>query len=83
MGFKSLKVGGEVANQPIEAKGEIIQMWSGGPLRQVSDKRESASWCMGSTGRYLGNYVCQNCRKPVVGVYMTEAGWICGGCKKG
>jgi hypothetical protein len=38
------------------------RMWPGGPLRQFSETRGSASWTPYDTGGYVGCYVCDTCR---------------------
>jgi hypothetical protein len=67
----------------------VRRMWDGGPLRQFSETQASGHYIRYS-GRFLtgfaGAYVCDRCRRPCGGVYLTylsETGqeWLCGGCK--
>jgi hypothetical protein len=66
------------------------QMWEGGPLRQFSDTQRGGHYIAYSSAiltGYAGSYVCDRCRRPSVGVYLshpseTENEWLCGGCKK-
>ena len=65
---------------------EIKRMWPTGPLRQWSnDPVHRNSWnlyqCNSSHG-FVGSYVCDDCREPVVGVYRQKRSekWLCKAC---
>lgn len=64
---------------------EIKHMWSGGPLRQWSMKKPSnGKWTGLAGGGFVGNYVCERCKRPVDGVYHVREPrrWLCGPCKE-
>jgi hypothetical protein len=64
---------------------EIKQMWAGGPSRYWSTTKSGVTPVYYETGGYVGNYACQACNQPVVGVYRVGMGknagkWLCAGC---
>ena len=64
----------------------IERMWEGGPLRQVSDKSRQG-WSRGQNAAFKGRYVCDECLRPVAGVYEPKDGfgdgrkWLCSACR--
>jgi hypothetical protein len=62
---------------------QVIRMWPGGPLREVSSTARN-SWIAHSRYGFAGRYVCERCREPVAGVYSSIHGgdWQCAGCRK-
>lgn len=59
------------------------RMWNGGPLRQFSTERGTASWTALDGGGYGGQYVCDECGFPVVGLYKAAAAvWRCSECRE-
>src|SRR5713101_8380706 len=71
--------------QTADANIIVKRMWPGGPLR-----RWSPSKCSGgivyATGGYVLAYVCEDCRRALVGVYRVRVGadvvWVCRGCRE-
>lgn len=62
---------------------EPVRMWANGPLRLVSDAKEYSSWLRLADGRYAGQYVCDTCLNPVMGVYQASGGvWLCSDCRR-
>lgn len=61
---------------------EIIRQWTSGPLRQISNSR-TGSFLPRSDGTFAGQYVCDGCGLPSIGIYgPTEAKtWLCGKCR--
>lgn len=62
----------------------IIRAWSGGPLRYFSTIAFSncVPYVTSKLKGYAGSYVCELCKKPVVGVYKGTDIWLCGSCVK-
>src|ERR1700760_2338792 len=60
---------------------EIVRQWEGGPLRQITTERKG-NWIARSDGTFAGQYVCDACSTPSIGVYGPLEGnkWLCGGC---
>jgi hypothetical protein len=62
-------------------------MWPDGPSRNVSPVPCPGARMPSDLGVYMGNYVCQGCGAPAVGVYRvisTDFGrsvWICAECR--
>lgn len=64
---------------------EVKRMWESGPLRQFSDQREASTWNRYQSATldgFAGQYVCDDCQQPVVGVYRQKSGakWYCKAC---
>jgi hypothetical protein len=67
----------------------LVRMWDGGPLRQFSTTQVSSHYiryCGRSLKGYAGAYVCDECKRPCKGVYLSHPSetrnlWLCGGCK--
>jgi hypothetical protein len=61
---------------------EIIRQWDGGPVRQITTERKG-SWIVRGDGTFAGQYVCDGCGEPSIGVYGPSEGnkWLCGGCR--
>ena len=58
------------------------RMWNGGPTRQFSLERGAASWTPYDGGGYAGQYICDDCGNPVVGLYKASHGmWRCADCR--
>ena len=64
----------------------IERMWQGGPLRQRADTRPWPGWgLVYDKGGFAGQYVCDECQQPGVGLYRqnsdaASAKWLCGVC---
>ena len=74
----------------LEPRHGVRRMWKGGPLRQFSDVPAGGHYIRYSS-RFLtgfaGSYVCDRCRCPSPGVYLskpskTRTEWLCGPCKR-
>ena len=74
---------------------EVIRMWEGGPLRQMSDVAMSGfipyAKTINSCG-FAGRYICDGCQEPSRGVrrqnvYKLDgnrpSGWSCDSCIEG
>jgi hypothetical protein len=65
---------------------EIRRMWEGGPLRQISATARGR-WTIDDKGEFRGPYVCDECLKPVSGIYEPKRGvgdgrkWLCAECR--
>lgn len=62
----------------------VARAWSGGPLREYRVLAPCTP--EGRPARYDARnspYVCEKCRKLVVGVYEPRngEGWLCGSCR--
>jgi hypothetical protein len=66
---------------------ELKRMWIGGPLREWSPVQVRSFISLGNGG-FGGRYVCDDCLKPVTGVYRVTGAqnggykWQCAGCKE-
>lgn len=65
--------------------GTVKCSWNNGPLRRFYTNRVATHLIPHDTGEYAGTYVCDSCRKDVVGVYGPLHGgrWLCSPCKQG
>ncbi len=62
---------------------EVKRMWNGGPLRQFSEGRGTASWTAYDGGGYAGSYICDSCSEAVLGLYLAIPGiWVCADCRR-
>ena len=74
---------------------EVIRMWEGGPLRQMSEIAMSGfipyAKTINSCG-FAGRYICDGCQEPSRGVrrqnvYKLDgnrpSGWLCDSCIEG
>jgi len=65
----------------------IRRMWSGGPLRQFSNRQLKSHYVAYSSPilkGYAGSYLCDACQGPCQGRYRTPplGNWVCGACKE-
>jgi len=71
----------------VRISAEPISMWNGGPTRRWAAVRCPEATMPTEYGGYVGNYVCQGCMEPTVGVYrvkrMSEVAriWVCAACR--
>ena len=74
---------------------EVIRMWEGGPLRQMSDVAMGGfipyAKTINSSG-FAGRYICDGCQGPSRGVRRQNvdklsgnrpSGWLCDSCLEG
>jgi len=59
-----------------------MQMWPGGPVREVTTEPRVRFKPSDRVGLHLGKYVCSFCRQPCPGLYRAELGWFCKTCKR-
>jgi hypothetical protein len=74
--------------KPVTPEPEHRVMWPNGPSRRFSEVRTTLTLLSYDLGGFVGNYVCQGCEVPCIGVYRLNVrdsyarNWICDHCKK-
>ena len=75
----------EINPNAIQPEAKIL--WPDGPTRLWSLIRCNGAHMPQHNGGFAGNYVCQGCGEPVVGVYRVihrvevARNWICATCR--
>jgi hypothetical protein len=80
----------EVQRPSLMTSPGVRRMWEGGPLRQFSETQVNSHYiryCSPFLTGFAGSYVCDRCRRPSAGVYLSHPSemqneWLCGGCRK-
>jgi hypothetical protein len=71
-----------------QIKAGVKLMWPEGPSRRWSSIRCGEARLPYENGGFVGQYVCQGCKEPTVGVYRVISRgqvailWLCAECAK-
>jgi hypothetical protein len=66
---------------PASAIDDSRRIWPGGPLRRWS-ATPASGFDAHVGGGFVAAYVCDVCRRPVVGIYHVDELWECAECRK-